>query len=91
MGRSQAEGIASSGLSIDRQLEWHLEYNHFPPVNLKMVPACKEAIELVAADEGNTEITVGDDGMELEITAFQIVEDLHLGTWVESQALLIAG
>jgi hypothetical protein len=37
----------------------------------------------VASDEGDTEILVGIPGSEVEIAAHKIVEDLHLGTWVD--------
>ena len=75
--------------SIEQQLEWHLEYNHYPPVDLRMVPFCKEAIELVASDQGETEILVGDYDTQKEIEAQQIVEDLHLGPWVERMVLAL--
>lgn len=85
MGATQAAGMVESGMSLDAQLAWHLEYNHFPPITVEMVPFCEKAIEMVVAGEGETEILVGRDGREWEVPAAQIVEDLHLGTWVDAQ------
>lgn len=79
-----------SGLTVDQQLEWHLQYNHFPPVTQSMVPFCREAIELVAGDEGETTILVGDGGSEEEIAASKIVEDLHLESWVDAMRFVLS-
>ncbi len=84
MGRSTSEGIIASGITVDQQLAHHLQYNHYPPITQRMVVPCKLAIDLVAGDEGDTKILVGDEGLANEIPAWQIVEDLHLDPWVES-------
>ena len=44
MGFLQASEMAQSGVSLDVQLSWHLQSNHYPPIPLSMVPACKRAI-----------------------------------------------
>lgn len=90
MGRASAEDIIQSGRPVDEQLAWHLEYNHFPPVTQSMVPFCREAIELVAGDQGETKISVGIPGSQVEIAAYKIVDDLHLESWVDAMRFVLS-
>ena len=81
--------VHAGNTTVDQQLAWHLQYNHYPPVDQRMVLFCREAIELVAGGEPETEILVGDYDNQKEIEAQQIVEDLHLGPWVEAMVLAL--
>lgn len=81
MGRLQAEEMVSI-LSQDQALRWHLQYNHYPPVNEVFIPVAKEAI-----DRGNQEdwdcIIKMPNGHELAVV--QIIEGLHLESFLEGQ------
>ena len=85
MGRLQAEAMAEASISLDMQLEWHLQSNHYPPVPTYMVPVCIEAIDnanegewykLVSLPEG-----VGYKGLTVAPT-WAIVESHHLDAWI---------
>lgn len=43
MGHLQASEMARL-TDLDTALRWHLQHNHYPPVPLSMLPACKAAI-----------------------------------------------
>ncbi len=90
MGSVTAEGIMGSGLTVDEQLAYHLQYNHFPAVTISMVPYCREAIELVAGDKPETKISVGIPGSEVDIAAYKIVDDLHLDPWVDAMRFVLS-
>ena len=47
MGHSTALELAG----LERGLEYHLAYNHYPPVPLEMVDPCKAAIAAYAEEE----------------------------------------
>ena len=46
MGQQSLEGMLEV-TDYDSALRWHLTSNHFPPVPLAMVEACKNAIQAV--------------------------------------------
>ncbi len=85
MGSLQAMEMAEI-LDLDTALSWHLSSNHFPPVPLTMVQACKEAIwacnggdadKLISLPEG-----VGYRGLTAA-PAWAIVKGHHLAAWLE--------
>jgi hypothetical protein len=78
VGRTYAEGIAETEIPLERQIAWHLQGNHYPPVHPTFIPVAIEAIEKVNDGEGNTVITMPNG---IEKTAYGIVEGLHLETW----------
>jgi len=45
MGAIQAREMLDQA-GLDQALAWHLQGNHYPPVPVSMVPACKKAIEI---------------------------------------------
>lgn len=51
MGRTYAEGLADSGLSLERSVSIHLTSNHYPPVPTSMVMPCIEAIYAYADED----------------------------------------
>jgi hypothetical protein len=68
-------------------LSWHLRHNHYPPVPQSMVPACEEAIALVADGDGETLVALP-DGITWRdkdsAPAWAIVEGHHLHEFVEA-------
>jgi hypothetical protein len=72
-------------------LEWHLQYNCYPPVSLEWMPAAEAAIDkVVESIEGDAdahhmdEVTVtGPDGSEYR--AWYLLEALHLEAFVDSR------
>jgi hypothetical protein len=89
MGYSTSVDIASSGLALSQQIEWHLQGNHYPPVPKEMVKPCIEAIHL--ANEGNW-----DEEVSLPAKTYYrgsntapvraLVENHHLDAWIESDS-----
>ena len=44
MGRTYADGLVDSGISLEQGVTIHLTSNHYPPVPTSMVIPCIEAI-----------------------------------------------
>lgn len=65
----------------DVTLEWHLTSNMLPPVTLRMVPVCKDAIEYASNDDWDRLIELP-EGITYDdqawATAREIVENFHL-------------
>jgi len=85
MGSLQAQEMAEM-MSIDDALAWHLTSNHYPPVPVSMVQACKEAIQagleydwfrMIELPEG-----VSYKGSKLA-PADEIISSYNLDTWLE--------
>lgn len=66
----------------DVMLEHHLQNNHFPPYDKRLVPYCQIAIEKAEAGDWDTEITIKGDAGELTVTVARIVEDFHLHDFI---------
>ena len=79
MGRLQAEEMISL-LKREQALQWHLQYNHYPPISLTFVPVAEIAIDKANAEEWE-EIIKMPNGKEL--TVAEIVEGLHLESFLE--------
>jgi len=57
VGNLQAREMASNTeISLEQQLTWHLQGNHYPPIPVSMVQPCLEAIQAYWEDELDTEI-----------------------------------
>ena len=80
MGSGSLEGMRPY-LNLDDLLAWHLQYNHYPPVDLRAVPIAKQAIEKVNNDEGSDTI-VAPSGRR--ITYWDVVEQLHLESFLDT-------
>ena len=79
MGRMQADDMATR-LPQEQALEWHLQYNHYPPVNLVFIPVAKEAIDRANNSDWSHVIKMP-NGKELTVAS--IVEGLHLESFLE--------
>lgn len=79
MGRQQAEEMVTL-LKEDQALQWHLQYNHYPPIDLAFVPIAQKAIEL-AKKENWEEVIKMPNGKSL--TVVKIIEGMHLETFLE--------
>jgi len=73
-----------NGLNADLEIKlgYHLQYNHYPPIDLVFMPVCKEAIDRVNANEADAEITMPNG---VTLTAGKIVSELHLELWIENE------
>lgn len=86
MGYSTAVELAG----LERGLEYHLAYNHYPPVPLEMVDPCKAAIEAYNDQDYHREID-----LPAPITwrgksaapASALVEAHHLDAFIDSEDL----
>jgi len=83
MGRLQASEMVAR-LKQEQALQWHLQYNHYPPVSLTFLPAAVAAIDKVNAGDYNS-IIVMPNGKSL--TAAEIVEGLHLDVFLNEEQL----
>ena len=81
MGSLQAREMMN-GLDADQFLVWHLQYNHIPPIHPDFVKSAKRAVELVLAEEYDTDITMPNG---LVLPAGEIIEGLHLWDFVEQE------
>jgi len=83
MGHMHATEYASGEhCDFDTGLIAHLRSNHFPPVSLDFMPACKEAISFILDGNAGGEVHLP-NGKTL--TADKIIEDLHLDAFVQSR------
>lgn len=73
------------GLTLEQQIGWHLQSNHFPPVPASMIPVCIEAIDLANEGEWDKNVSlpegVGYKGLTVA-PVYAIVEQHHLSAWI---------
>lgn len=81
MGRQQAEEMVSL-LKQEQALQWHLQYNHYPPVSLAFIPVAKEAIDKGNQEDWDSVIEMPNGKSK---TVAQIIEGLHLESFLEEQ------
>ncbi len=85
MGSLQAMEMAEM-LEIDNALEWHLRYNHYPPVPVSMVQPCKEAIQAGLEGDWFRMIPLP-EGTTYRGSSFapadEIINAHHLDPWLE--------
>jgi len=67
-------------VDIRNSLEYHLQYNHYPPVDLVFVDAAIEAIENVKGGHEGFPVVLPNG---LTKSSEEIVEDLHLEFYLE--------
>ena len=85
MGRLQAIEFAQGDL--DTGLTWHLQANHYPPVPLTMLQACKDAIDFCKHGNSLNEIALPEGVLykgKTTAPAWVIVEQHHLDAWLEN-------
>jgi hypothetical protein len=88
MGHLTTLAIAESGVSIEMQIMWHLQGNHYPPVPVQMVKPCMEAIDAYWEEDLGREIEMPMVN-EFQILykgsktapAYAIIDQHHLGEW----------
>jgi hypothetical protein len=87
MGRMSLEGMLEGDVSYDAALEWHLTSNHYPPVPLSMIQACKEAIDACNEEDSDREIELPGAVLwrgRAFAPAWAIVEGHHLESFLFS-------
>jgi hypothetical protein len=87
MGLNFATELASMDtMSMEQQINLHLQYNFYPPVPSSMVQACVEAINAYWNDDIYAEIEMP-QGVEYRGSNFApahaIIEQHRLGSWLE--------
>ena len=85
MGSVTAIGLADTELDLERQLAYHLQGNHYPPVPLSMVQPCIEAID-AAYDEDYDRMIEMPQGVSYKgnthAPAWAIIEQHHLDWFI---------
>lgn len=85
MGSNLATELAENlDLSLERQIAYHLQANHYPPVPTSMVEPCIEAIDAYWEDDTDKQITLPEGVLYKGLTtapAYAILEQHHLHAW----------
>lgn len=68
-------GATGEELELADKLAYHLQYNHWPPVTVKMIPYCLKAIQLCSKGEPEAVIMYPNGSTT---TAAQLVDECHL-------------
>ena len=73
------------GMTLEQQIGWHLQSNHFPPVPASMIEPCIQAIDYANEGEWDKMVSlpegVGYKGLTVA-PVHAIVEQHHLSTWI---------
>lgn len=82
-------------VSQEMALSHHLQYNHYPPIDLAFIPVAKRAIELANADHWKWELELprGMAMTKLDVpdpigqkrTVYYIIEALHLDSFLDGE------
>lgn len=81
MGRLQASEMARI-VSIDLSLEWHLQSNHYPPVDKSFVSSAKEAIQFGKTEQWDRLIELPNGKL---LTTAGVIDGLHLWEWLDAE------
>ena len=85
MGSITAIGLAESELDLEKQLAYHLQGNHYPPVPLSMVQPCIDAID-AAYDEDYNRMIEMPQGISYKgnthAPAWAVIEQHHLDWFI---------
>ncbi len=85
MGSVTAIGLADTELDLEKQLAYHLQGNHYPPVPLSMVQPCIEAID-AAYDEDYDRMIEMPQGVSYKgnthAPAWAVIEQHHLDWFI---------
>ena len=88
MGSVTAIGLAESELDLEKQLAYHLQGNHYPPVPLSMVQPCIDAIDAAYDEDYDREIEMP-EGVSYKgkttAPAWAIIEQHHLQFWLPEE------
>jgi hypothetical protein len=79
--------VARGEVTLEMALQDHLCVNHYPPIHVSWLPACKAAVEACLDDDAQREIELPemDSGSKGTAPAHQVVERLRLGAFVMVQ------
>ena len=87
---------AAQVAELNQALEWHLTSNHYPPVSVDFIPACKQAIQTFVVAAGSSDglgedhvfEQLNDTMVELPngkfMSVVELVDALHLDAFVNS-------
>ena len=71
---------------LDVALEWHLRYNHYPPLPSALIPVCKRAIDHAVKGEWDARLRLP-QGLDFRnrrtMTVDECVESCHLRAFLE--------
>jgi hypothetical protein len=82
MGYTQALRVLDL-ITLEGDLRWHLQNNHYPPVPDVMIPIALKAVVLCRNDQFNKTIEIPIEyRMGWMVPAYVIVEIYHLESWV---------
>ena len=82
MGAMNAMSMAEEEFPLRAKLEWHLQSNHYPPIDTVFIDSAIKAIDCMIDEEPETEIKLPNGKI---LSAFQIFEELHLEFFVEQR------
>jgi hypothetical protein len=85
MGSVTAIGLAESELDLEKQLAYHLQGNHYPPVPLSMVQPCIDAIDAAYDEDYDREIEMPEGVFykgKTTAPAWAIIEQHHLDWFI---------
>jgi hypothetical protein len=91
MGLQNALGFIESGITLEQQIGWHLQSNHYPPVPSSMVAVCVDVIRWLSVEDNNPqELFELPEGIswrgETSAPAVSIAEGHHLFPFVAHEA-----
>lgn len=85
MGFISALSMRDTDLPIEQQIEWHLNYNCYPPVKSDLIGACVEAIQAIKDQDENKLIDLPSDitwRNQNSAPAIEIATGFHLEAWL---------
>lgn len=86
MGSNLAYDLASTNLSMETAIGYHLQGNHYPPVPLIMVQPCLDAIDAYWDEDLNRMIAMPEGVLyrgSNEAPAWAVIQQHHLDAWCE--------
>ena len=81
MGATYIRGFLDEGINEDVALQIHLQNNHYPPIDLRFLPAVKRALKFARKGNWDHRIKLGNGKM---LMVSQVVEQLRLDTFLEN-------
>lgn len=85
MGYKVGTEIAgATNLTLEQQLSWHLQGNHYPPIDEAFIPVAKQAVECANKEDWDSVLAMPNG---LDRTVAYIIEGLHLQPFVENMEI----
>lgn len=84
MGYKTGIEIANAPLALEERLSWHLEGNHYPPIDKAFIPAAMSAIHMANNDNWDAEIDLPNG---LTRTVEFIITNMHLEPFVPTMTV----